>query len=96
MAEDYVRSQALKTVRGMQGNIREGRAAGGISYGYRVHHRVGEDGKIVRGHREVDLEQAEVVRRIYNGTRRAGVRAGLRVSSMRKGSRRQGAESGKL
>ena len=65
MAEEYVMSLAAKTRRGMEGVIRQGRAAGGLSYGYRVANRIGPDGQVLRGLREIDPDQAEIVLRIF-------------------------------
>ncbi len=65
MNEEFVAALVAKTRRGMEGNIRAGRAAGGVSYGYRAAPRIDADGRVVRGLREIVPEQAEVVRRIF-------------------------------
>ena len=65
MNEVYLETIANKTRRGHKGRVREGRSAGGLSYGYKVANRIGENGEFVRGLREIDPEQAEVVRRVF-------------------------------
>jgi len=55
---------AERTKRGQEGNIRAGRAAGGIPYGYAVD-PYNQNGDLEAGHRRIVPEQAEIVRRIY-------------------------------
>lgn len=61
----YLRDLAAKTHRGLAGRIRQGRAVGAPPYGYRVLRRLGADGEPERGLREIDPDQARVVRRIF-------------------------------
>ncbi len=61
----YLRDLSAKTFRGQEGRIRQGRAIGGPPYGYRIIRRLGADGEPERGLREVDPDQAHVVRRIF-------------------------------
>ncbi len=56
---------AAKVRRGQRGRAEARRAAGGLSYGYRVVRKIGPDGEIERGQREVDPVQAAVIRRIF-------------------------------
>lgn len=56
---------AARVKRGQRGGIKEGRSAGGVSYGYRRANTL-VDGELVRGLREIDTDRAEIIRRIYN------------------------------
>jgi site-specific DNA recombinase len=60
------REEGVKKIRrGLAGVVKAGRSAGGLPYGYRVVNRLDERGEIIRGLREVDEAQAEVVRRVF-------------------------------
>jgi site-specific DNA recombinase len=61
----YGKDLADKIRRGQSGRVALGRVPGNIVYGYRKVIRVDERGEPVRGLREIDQDQAEVVRRIY-------------------------------
>jgi site-specific DNA recombinase len=61
----FLRDLAAKIRRGQSGRVVNGFSAGGQSYGYRVVKKVDERGEPIRGLREIDEEQAEVVRRIF-------------------------------
>jgi site-specific DNA recombinase len=61
----FLRDLAAKIRRGQSGRIMHGYAAGGLSYGYRVVKKLDERGEPIRGLREIDGEQAEIVRRIF-------------------------------
>lgn len=56
---------AKKTRRGLAGVVRSGRAAGGCPYGYQVPRAYDADGERIRGLRDIDEAEAEVVRRIF-------------------------------
>lgn len=58
----YLHDLAQKTRRGLRGRVEAGRSGGGISYGYRVV-QVSEGHP--RGDREINLEDAAIVRRIF-------------------------------
>jgi len=55
-----------KTLRGMQAAVIAGRFAGGRAYGYRKVARLDERGEVVRGLLEIDMNQAAVIRRIFD------------------------------
>jgi len=61
----YLRDLAAKTHRGLEGRIRQGRSIGAPPFGYRVVRRLGSDGEPERGLREIDPQQADIVRRIF-------------------------------
>jgi site-specific DNA recombinase len=61
----YVRQLAEKTHRGLRGRVEAGRSGGGNSYGYNVERNSGPDGEPKIGIRSINLQQAEVIHRIY-------------------------------
>lgn len=61
----YIEQLAEKTRRGQIGRVNAGRIPGGLSYGYRAVRQLGPDGEPERGLRELDPDQAAVVRRIF-------------------------------
>ncbi|TNJ37490.1 recombinase family protein, partial [Phaeobacter sp. B1627] len=56
---------ALKTHRGLKGRALKGKSAGGISYGYRVKQQFDATGAPIRGDREIQPVEAQVVIRIF-------------------------------
>jgi DNA invertase Pin-like site-specific DNA recombinase len=56
---------AAKTHRGLRGRVEQGKAGGGISFGYRVVKKQDSQGEPIRGDREIDEGQAAVVRTIF-------------------------------
>ena len=58
----YLQDLAHKTRRGLRGRVEAGKSGGGVSYGYRVVKAL--EGQ-PRGNREIDDEQAAIVRRIF-------------------------------
>ncbi|WP_411342312.1 recombinase family protein [Sphingopyxis sp. J-6] len=65
-ASMFRKNNADKIRRGLSGRVAEGRAAGNIVYGYRKVHELDAKGEPIRGLREIDPDQAVVVRRIYD------------------------------
>ncbi len=61
MSTLFLKDLAMKTHRGLEGRIRKGRSAGGLSYGYRV----SADGAASTGLRVIEETEAAVVRRIF-------------------------------
>ena len=61
----FLKDLAAKSLRGQIGRAREGRAAGGIPYGYKVVREIDANGEVRRGGREIVEEQAETIRRVY-------------------------------
>ena len=60
----YLSELADKTRRGLRGRIENGKAGGGLCYGYRVLRRL-ENGEVSTGEREIVAEEAAVIRRIF-------------------------------
>lgn len=56
---------AARVKRGHKGNITQGRAAAGVAYGYRRVTEIDDRGEPIRGLREIDEDQAEIVRRVF-------------------------------
>jgi site-specific DNA recombinase len=61
----FLKDLAAKTHRGIRGRVVAGKNGGGLCYGYRVVKKVDERGEPIRGDREIDEEQAQIVRRIF-------------------------------
>ncbi|MFD2238195.1 recombinase family protein [Aureimonas populi] len=61
----FLKDLADKTRRGLRGRVEKGKAGGGLCYGYRVVKKFDGNGEPIRGDREIVLEEAEIVRRIF-------------------------------
>ena len=61
----FLKDLAAKTRRGLRGRVEAGRSGGGNSYGYDVVRAAREDGTVDAGRRQLNLAEAEVVRRIF-------------------------------
>lgn len=61
----YLKDLAAKTHRGLEGRLRKGHCITTPAYGYRVVRRIGADGELERGLREIVPEHARIVRRIF-------------------------------
>src|SRR4051812_34336547 len=83
MAEHYIENLTVHIRRGMAGRVRQGRAAGGLTYGYDV--VPGEKGE--RGARTINEHEAHIVRRIFAeyvaGKRPLAICKALNVESVR-------------
>lgn len=60
----FLEELARKTHRGLQGRVLAGKSAGGRAYGYNVVRKFDAVGEPIRGEREINETEAEVVRRI--------------------------------
>lgn len=65
MSALFLRQLAQKTHRGLEGRVRAGKSAGGISYGYRLDRHPLPDGSLTTGDRVIDADEAAIVRRIF-------------------------------
>ena len=61
----FLKDLADKTRRGMRGRVENGKAGGGLTYGYDVLKRVDANGEYAKGERTINEEQAGIVRRIF-------------------------------
>jgi site-specific DNA recombinase len=82
----FLKDLAAKVHRGLEGRVRKGKSAGGVSFGYRVTRAFREDGTKVTGEREINAEEAAIVQRIfreYNAGRSArAIAAGLNADKI--------------
>src|SRR5690606_19765875 len=61
----FLQARAAKTRRGIRGRVEEGKSGGGLCYGYRVVKQLDARGDPIRGDRQIDAAEANVVRRIF-------------------------------
>mgnify|MGYP006426938195 CR=1 FL=1 len=61
----FLKDLAIKTRRGQRGRVEAGKIPGGNSYGYKIVRRLLDDGSVSTGEREIDPDQAAVVKRIF-------------------------------
>ena len=61
----FLKDLADKTRRGLRGKIENSKSAGGISYGYRVATKINAKGETIKGDREINENEASIVRRIF-------------------------------
>jgi DNA invertase Pin-like site-specific DNA recombinase len=55
----FLRDLAMKTHRGLEGRIREGRSAGGCVYGYDIVRQVDASGEVIRGGRVINKQKLQ-------------------------------------
>ena len=65
MSSLFLKDLAQKTHRGLEGRVRKGKSAGGITYGYDVLRAVQSDGSVTTGDRVINPTQADIVKRIF-------------------------------
>ncbi|WP_237059690.1 recombinase family protein [Loktanella sp. M215] len=65
MSSLFLKDLAQKTHRGLEGRVRKGKSAGGVTYGYDVVRDLLADGSITTGERVINAAQGVVVRRIF-------------------------------
>ena len=61
----FLRNLAEKTHRGLEGRVKAGKSAGGISYGYQLDRQPLQDGTFTTGDRVINDTEAAIVRRIF-------------------------------
>jgi DNA invertase Pin-like site-specific DNA recombinase len=65
MSALFLRQLAQKTHRGLEGRVKAGKSAGGISYGYALDRQPLPDGTYTTGDRVIDPAEAAIVQRIF-------------------------------
>ena len=61
----FLKDLAVKTRRGQRGRVEAGKIPGGNSYGYKIVRRLLDNGSVSTGEREVDIDQAAIIKRIF-------------------------------
>ena len=61
----FLKDLAIKTRRGQRGRVEAGKIPGGNSYGYKIVRRLLGNGSVSTGEREIDTEQAAIIKRIF-------------------------------
>lgn len=78
---------AAKVKRGQRGTLAQQRHPAGLAYGYRTANRLDERGQLIRGLRDIDPDQAAIVRRIFAeyaaGASPRAIAAGLNRGGLR-------------
>ncbi len=65
MSALFLKQLAQKTHRGLEGRVKKGKSAGGLSYGYRLDRKPLPDGTWTTGDRTIDEGETAVIRRIF-------------------------------
>ena len=66
MSALFLRQLSQKTHRGLEGRVRAGKSAGGISYGYALDRHLLPDGTLSTGDRVIDEAEAATITRIFD------------------------------
>ncbi|PQZ47257.1 recombinase family protein [Ochrobactrum sp. MYb15] len=61
----FLKDLAAKTHRGIRGRVEDGKSGGGLCFGYNVVKQLDARGDAIRGDREINEAEANVVRRIF-------------------------------
>jgi hypothetical protein len=61
----FLKDLAAKTHRGLRGRIEEDKSGGGLCYGYKVVKQLDARGDPIRGDREIDEAEADIIRRVF-------------------------------
>jgi len=62
----FLKDLAIKTRRGQRGRVEAGKIPGGNSYEYNIVRTLRDDGTVTTGEREIDQDQATVIKRIFS------------------------------
>jgi site-specific DNA recombinase len=65
----FLKDLAIKTHRGLEGRVLQGKSAGGRAYGYEVVKQRDANGEPIRGLRRINEDEAAIVRRIFEAFR---------------------------
>ena len=65
MSALFLRQLAQKTHRGLEGRVRQGKSAGGLSFGYRLDRNALPDGSLSTGDLVIEPTEAAIVRHIF-------------------------------
>ena len=65
MSALFLKQLREKTHRGLEGRVRAGKSAGGLSFGYSVDRQPNPDGTFTTGDRVINEEEARIVRQIF-------------------------------
>ncbi|MBO6899602.1 MAG: recombinase family protein [Shimia sp.] len=65
MSSLFLKDLAQKTHRGLEGRVRKGKSAGGVTYGYDVVRTLQADDAMTTGERIINKDQAQIVRAIF-------------------------------
>ena len=62
----FLKDLAAKTHRGLRGRVEDGKSGGGLCYGYKVVKKLDARGEPIRGDREINEGEANIIRRIFH------------------------------